>query len=333
MNRILVVIGIWGSLFSLVNAQGLATNDVERSAVEMLADFAAGPVRLPDEHAVVIREKLVSYFDGHEIDSIYLFCEDRQRTTSSRFSATGEIGRVINLDSEQRWWVQYLRTPTHRAQRSGGSAFGKFAGEVVEDVTMDPEDSMILRLPRGHDYPLFRPIAPDADIARQMVHSASYGRLLLNELDFMGAEKLEDGTIQSDWARKLWRVQILFDPKQGNSPTKVIHFGNLEDDGPIISVHLIRWVEWKFGSRDSLWVPASYRFRHSTPKYGVDYEIESHLRWADTTQASVMPELISDAGNDWREKIRERFDEDWSDRYADWLRKNQGKTGVVPTFK
>ncbi|WP_372722576.1 hypothetical protein [Novipirellula sp.] len=327
MVRAFLFICTWFGLVSLAGAQGLATNAVERSAVQMLIDFVASPTSLPDEYAVVLRETQVSYIDGTEGDTVYLFAEDRRRITSTRFSAKGYTNSI-----EPRRWVQYLRTPTHRAQRQGGQAFGRFAGEVVEDVTMDPEDSQILQYPQRHDFVFFRPVAPRSDRSSRKTQSAGYGRLLLDELDFMGAEKLDDGKIQSDWARKLWRVQITFDPKQGNRPTKIIHFSDLdiENPGPIVCVHVIDWEEWKLENNTSMWIPSHFRFRHSTPAYKLDYETAGHLRWADTSEESVMPELQRGSGNDWREKIRERFSEDWQVRHAEWLNTNQRKDGTVP---
>ncbi len=325
MNRLLFFASVSIALCSYADAQGLATNKVERSAAEMLFDFAARPHSLTGEHSVVIREKKISYIDGRDTDLIYLFCEDRRKSSSGRFSATGAIGEFVGIGSEERRWVQYLKTRTHRAQRSGGSAFGKFSGEVVEAVTMDPEDSRILRFPRSHDYPFFRPIAPHADVSARRLASASYGRYLVDDLDFMGAKKIDSGKIQSDWSRGLWRVQITFDPKQGNSPTKVVHFGSLDlEDAPMISVHVIEWAEWKREQQPAVWVPVSYQFRHSTPDYGMDYGIEGHLRWADTSRNSVMPKLVLNDDSDWREEIREQFDEDWSDGFSLWQQRKHG---------
>ncbi|MCO8121700.1 hypothetical protein NHH03_08130 [Stieleria sp. TO1_6] len=326
MKRLFALLIIWALSLGFVNAQGLATNSVERLAVDCLTDFAVAPFGLPDEYSVVIREKCSSYFDGRDVDTIYLFCEDRRSGSSGRFSATGEIGRFVGANENQRRWVQYLKTPTHRARRQGGEAFGRYSGQLVEDLAMDPDDSQIPRYPIGHDFPFYRPIAPRVDRSTGKSHTISYGRSLLDDLDFMRATKLEDGTIQSEWARQLWRVQLLFDPRQGNCPTRIIHFGNLdiEDPGPIICVHLVNWEEWKVNSKRSVWIPTEYRFRHSTPEYGMDYEIEGHLKWLDTSDESVMPELTEGEEIDWREKIRQRFDEDWSQRFSDW----QNRTGT-----
>lgn len=334
MVRVQVLLWIMLSISGSVTAQGLATNAAERSATKMLAMFCASVADLPDEYAVVVRENKVSYTDGTKLDTVYLFSQHRRSVSSTRFSAIGYADQFINMNGEPRRWVQYLKTPTHRAQRQGGSAFGRYAGEIVEEIAMDPEDSRILRFPPGHDFAFVRPIAPSADSRLRRTHSAGYLQLLLTELDLMGAEKLDDGTIQSDWARDLWRVRITFDPKHGNSPTKIIHFSDLEieEPGPIVCVHVVDWVEWKLEAGRTAWVPSHYRFRHSMPAFNSDFEVEGYLKWADTTEESVMPDLASEKGIDWREGIRERFDEDWAVKLGQWLAMNRKSDGSVPGF-
>jgi hypothetical protein len=188
---------------------------------------------------------------------------------------------------------------------------------------MDPEESRLLQFPSFHYFPLFRPIAPYIDYAGgRQVQTAGYGQLLLRDLDFMGAEKEADGSIKSTWARQLWRVQITFDPSQGNCPTKVVHFDNLDPDDldAILSVNVIRWKEWTLSNGQSMWIPISFQIRHSTPELDLDFETEGNFRWQDTSKKSVMP-VLGDLDDDWREGIRVLFEEDWSKSYDDWLRK------------
>ncbi len=306
------------SSVATVHSQGIldATND---SATDFLTEVLTGPLDLPHEYAVVLRFEVAVLDDrkgASTSDGIYLYSE---RARDNNRLVVHSLANLREGYADRRLWQQTLTRGINRSRRSANLA-PPFTSVVTERLDTDPKESRIHNM-LAEFHPYFFSIAQMVDAHAGRV-DGNYSSYVLQHYELLDSKRTENGTLGSTWRLNKLQLKIEFDPKQGNRPVRIVRLG-LPTDGddsgerPIQAIHYINWKKWQWSNDQSIWVPAFLR-RHDIDRNSKsEKELECYFKWKDTTKTSAIPK-VEDV--DWREPIRELFEEDWAVDYQGWLR-------------
>ncbi|WP_436714556.1 hypothetical protein U8335_16065 [Roseiconus lacunae] len=284
-------------------------------AEKLLKDAIAYREKLPSSYAVTLRMLNVVLDDKGFIDSdtIYLFSEE----PNTKYVAFG-IANSRDGEFARRTWDQTLIRGLTRARRIGIPT-GPFKDQTVENINIDPKESKTKRFLPEFD-PFFFVLAQDTDFSFRRINRR-FGSHIDQWYTFIEQKPAEKGCIESDWQVNKLVVKIWFDPSQGWLPVRIDRLGLPESgsngERPTQSTQRIEWKKLEVGG-DRIWLPVEFK-RSAIKNRGKVTDLVGRFCWKETKERSVIPNLEEE---DWRERFREEFDEQWNWNFEDYLRAN-----------